>query len=100
MLVFTEHGNLREQRKLDVVLGGAERSDLSVATRLLAFKVIGRKTQHFKTLSALCLVQTFQPAVLGREAAFGRHVNYQQDLAAIPREAAVLPVNCFQGNVV
>ncbi len=99
MLVFAEHGDLREQRKLDVVLGGTERSNLGVAARLLAFEVIGRKAQHFKAVGALRLVQAFQSAVLRRETTLRCHINHQQDLATILREAAVLTVNRFQGDV-
>lgn len=74
---------LGEHRKLDTVGEAAKVGDLLVAARLLAAKIIGRKTHHHQTLVPVFGVHLLQPVVLAGEAAVAGGIDHQHDLAPV-----------------
>jgi hypothetical protein len=78
--------NLREQWKLDTVVGFAKRSDLMVVAWLLVPELVARESQQFETALLELGVQTLQALVLRREAALAGRVYDEQNLARIVAE--------------
>lgn len=68
-------------RECDSKVGIAECNDLLVGSRCLMFKLVARKIQNLKSLRTVLLVNTLQFIVLRRKSAFGRRVDYQDNLS-------------------
>ena len=88
---------LVEHRKGHVVFAGAELFDLRVRARLLAAKLVARKTEHDQSLVLVFLVERLQRGVLRSESAFRRDVDDKQHLALIRLERRSLPSMSLSG---
>src|SRR5690606_14176980 len=99
MLVFSQDRDLRVQRKLHVVLSGAETLDLLVTAWLLTLEVVGGKAQYFQALVPLAFVQGFQSGVLGCQPAFGGDVDDQEHSAAVVGQTVRGAINACQRDL-
>lgn len=68
-------------RECDSEVGITECSDLLVGSRRLMFKLVAREIQNLKSLWTVLLVNALQLIVLRRKSAFGRRVDYQDNLS-------------------
>src|SRR6266436_7572871 len=100
MLVFAKYRYLRKQREVNIIVGRTKVRDLTVAARFLAFEIVGGEAEHLQALGSLVLIQALESRVLRSQAALGCHIDNQQHIAAIVRQAADGAVDLSQRNVI
>eukprot|EP00406_Dinophysis_acuminata_P004132 CAMPEP_0179231464 /NCGR_PEP_ID=MMETSP0797-20121207/11357_1 /TAXON_ID=47934 /ORGANISM="Dinophysis acuminata, Strain DAEP01" /LENGTH=291 /DNA_ID=CAMNT_0020938553 /DNA_START=63 /DNA_END=936 /DNA_ORIENTATION=+ len=92
--------DLREQLEL-CQFGLGKRLDLVVGTRLLLAELVAGEGEDLEAFRLIPLVQFFQLFVVDfSDGSFGRHVHYQDDLAAVVAERHVLALDVFYREVV
>ncbi len=100
MLVGADDADFAEHREGDIKRGRAEIGDLGLAARFLTEEIIGRESEDFQSRRRFRAIEGFQALILRRQAAFRRHIDRQQNLAAIIGECRRLAVDAAQGDVV
>ena len=100
MLALALDHDLFEHRELDVEAGLAEFGDLGVGAWLLTGELVGRKAGDHQALVAIGFIELLQPVILGRKAAFGRHIDHQHHLAGEITQTGRGAVDAIDGDIV
>ena len=92
-----ESSGRRTYREADAVVDLAEALDLVVGAGLLGAELVAGEADDLEVVRVLpldVLVQLLEPAVLGREAALGRGVDDEHDLARVVTQRLLVALLC------
>src|SRR5882757_8643699 len=95
-----DDGDLLEQGKGDVELGGAEVLDLFVGTGFLPSEVIGGEAEDLEAAVFVGAVELLETLVLWREAALGSGVDDEENLALVRSQSGGLAGDRVDGKFV
>ena len=100
MLAWPGHPYLPVHWESHAELGGAELLNIGVAAWLLTRKVIRREAEDRKSCAAEFLLQCFETLVLGCQAALGRDIDHEQDLARVFLQRSAGAIDSFDRDFV
>src|SRR5688572_7638776 len=92
VLILALYADLFKQWELHIVILAAKLLYLLAGPRFLGKKIIGRKAEHLKPVTAVPLIYLFEPLVLRRQPAFRGNVYNKQRLIAIIGKGGFGPI--------
>lgn len=91
---FGKHG------KRHPILTGTKAVDVCIGPRFLIVETVGGKAKNDQPIFLIFFINLLQIGILGRMAAFRRHINNQQDLAFVTRHGDLVANNIMDSDVV
>src|SRR5690625_4507650 len=100
MFIIAFDRNFAHHRKTYAIIGFAKRSDSFIASRFLSAKIISRKTDNYKILIFVVLVEFFQVFILTGITTFRSSIDNQDFFALQIGKIKIIAFDIFYSELI